>query len=67
MVIAWIEGYFDQLNAAGYQSNELAQTGIMVNLFGARYCIQPECIFVIIIYCAFCIILFSLVCVEQLH
>jgi hypothetical protein len=37
MVVTWIEGYFDSIHAAGYKSNELAMTGIMVNLFGVRY------------------------------
>ena len=37
MVVTWIEGYFDSLHNAGYQSNELALTGIMVNLFSVRY------------------------------
>ena len=37
MVVSWLEGYFDSLHAAGYQSNELALTGIMVNLFSVRY------------------------------
>eukprot|EP01032_Pedospumella_encystans_P017306 gene17306-19727_t len=36
MVVSWLEGYFDSLHAAGYQSNELALTGIMVNLFSVR-------------------------------
>lgn len=36
MVVTWIEGYFDSLHTAGYQSNELALTGIMVNLFNVR-------------------------------
>ena len=40
MVVSWLEGYFDSLHAAGYQSNELALTGIMVNLFSVR------CVFV---------------------
>jgi hypothetical protein len=37
MVVTWLEGYFDQLHAAGYHSNELALTGIMINLFAVRY------------------------------
>ena len=37
MVVTWIEGYFDELHTAGYKSNELALTGIMVNLFSVRY------------------------------
>jgi hypothetical protein len=36
MLVTWLEGYFDQLHAAGYKSNELALTGIMVNLFSVR-------------------------------
>jgi hypothetical protein len=36
MVVTWLEGYFDQLHAAGYQCNELALTGIMINLFSVR-------------------------------
>lgn len=36
MLVSWLEGYFDQLHAAGYQSNELALTGVMVNLFAVR-------------------------------
>lgn len=37
MLVTWLEGYFDELHAAGYKSNELALTGIMVNLFAVRY------------------------------
>jgi len=36
MVLTWIEGYFESLFKNGYKPNELALTGVMVNLFNAR-------------------------------
>lgn len=37
MVISWIDGYFNSLKAAGYQLDEVIQTGVMMNLFNVRY------------------------------
>ena len=49
MVVTWIEGYFDELHTAGYKSNELALTGIMVNLFSVR-CATTQTLYVYVAF-----------------